>query len=242
MEVWILKKEKERGSPLSMKFISGLVRILNTYAEHDHQCNVTLCSFFSHLACNFNPLNAELNTICKSQLAELFCAVFKFCACFSKNLNISRTERDTFVKWKAFCGEGNRHWSECLKNAISSLLLDGEDKFLNKLVNIHVFYLHCGHGFNCLHGRQMKICHVIFCVAIRKTISVHTKGGKIWAWRLWNGRPSWRCAWLLFILRIFRCIIFLLVAVRIHYGFSYFISKQHTKHCHVAFSTKLQHS
>jgi len=27
----------------------------------------------------FNPLNAELNPICKSQLAELFCGVFKFC-------------------------------------------------------------------------------------------------------------------------------------------------------------------
>ena len=27
-----------------------------------------------------NPLNAELNSICKSQLAKLFCGVFKFCA------------------------------------------------------------------------------------------------------------------------------------------------------------------
>jgi hypothetical protein len=50
----------------------------------------------------FNPLNAELNPICKSQLAELFCRVFKFCACFSKNLNISRTKQDKFVKQKAF--------------------------------------------------------------------------------------------------------------------------------------------
>jgi hypothetical protein len=32
----------------------------------------------------------ELNPICKSQLAELFCGVFKLCAGFSKNLNISR--------------------------------------------------------------------------------------------------------------------------------------------------------
>jgi hypothetical protein len=31
----------------------------------------------------FNPLNAELNPICKSQLAELFCRVFKFSAWFS---------------------------------------------------------------------------------------------------------------------------------------------------------------
>ena len=33
-----------------------------------------------------NHLNAELNPICKSQLAELFCGVFKFCTCFSKNI------------------------------------------------------------------------------------------------------------------------------------------------------------
>jgi len=48
------------------------------------------------------------------------------------------------VKQKAFCGEGNRHCSECLKNAVISLLRNGEDKFLNKLVNIHVLLLHCG--------------------------------------------------------------------------------------------------
>ena len=28
---------------------------------------------------NINPLNAKLNAICESQLAELFCGVFKFC-------------------------------------------------------------------------------------------------------------------------------------------------------------------
>jgi len=88
-----------------------------------------------------NPLNAELNPICKSQLAELFCGVFKFCSCFSKNLNILRTKQNKFVKQKAFCGESNRHWSECLKNAVRSLLLNGEDNFLNKLVNIHVLLL-----------------------------------------------------------------------------------------------------
>ena len=30
--------------------------------------------------CNINPLNAELNPISKSQLAELFCGAFKFWA------------------------------------------------------------------------------------------------------------------------------------------------------------------
>ena len=45
------------------------------------------------------------------------------------------------MKQKAFCGEGNTYLSECLKNAVSSLLLIGEDKFLNKPVNIHVLLL-----------------------------------------------------------------------------------------------------
>jgi len=95
------------------------------------------------LACDsvVNPLNAELNPNCKSQLAKLFCGVFKFCACFPKNLNISRTKRDKFVKQKAFCRERNRHCSDCLKNAVISLLCNGEDKFLKKLINIHVLLL-----------------------------------------------------------------------------------------------------
>jgi hypothetical protein len=43
------------------------------------------------------------------------------------------------VKQKEFCEEGNRRRYECLKNAIRSLLLNGEDNFLNKLVNIGSF-------------------------------------------------------------------------------------------------------
>jgi len=68
-----------------------------------------------------NPFIPELNPICKSLLAELFCRVFKFCACFLKNLNISRTKWDKFVKQKALHWEGNRHGSLCLKNAVISL-------------------------------------------------------------------------------------------------------------------------
>jgi len=45
------------------------------------------------------------------------------------------------VKQNAFCGEGKRHCSECLKNAVISLLHNEEDKFLNELVNIHVVLL-----------------------------------------------------------------------------------------------------
>jgi hypothetical protein len=65
--------------------------------------------FILHHKIRINPLNAELNPICKFQLAELFYGVFKFCACFSKNLNISRTKRDKFVKQQEFSGDGNRH-------------------------------------------------------------------------------------------------------------------------------------
>ena len=90
---------------------------------------------------SINPLNTELNPICKLQLAKLFCGVFKLCACFSKKLNISRTKWDKFVKQKAFCGEGNRHCSECHKNAVMSLLHNAENKFLKQLVNIHVLLL-----------------------------------------------------------------------------------------------------
>jgi len=53
----------------------------------------------------FNPQATELYPICKSQVSDLFCGVFKFCACFSKNLNISRNKRDKFAKRKTVCGE-----------------------------------------------------------------------------------------------------------------------------------------
>ena len=36
----------------------------------------------------FNPLDAELNPICQSPLAELFCGVFKFRTHFSKNPSV----------------------------------------------------------------------------------------------------------------------------------------------------------
>jgi hypothetical protein len=78
--------------------------------------------------------------------------------CDVETLCTSRTKRDKFVKQKAFCGEGNRHWSECLKNNISSLLHIGEDKFLNKLLIYMFFYLHCGRGFICWHRGRSKRC------------------------------------------------------------------------------------
>ena len=45
------------------------------------------------------------------------------------------------MKQKAVCGELIKHCSECLKNAVISLLCNVEDMFLKKLVNIHVLLL-----------------------------------------------------------------------------------------------------
>ena len=50
------------------------------------KCYLDFCLSVCVSPCISNPLNAKLNPICKSQLAELFCGVFKFCACFSQNL------------------------------------------------------------------------------------------------------------------------------------------------------------
>jgi hypothetical protein len=51
-----------------------------------------------------NHQRTELNPISKSRLTELFCGLFKFCECFSKKLNILKTEHDKCVKQKASCG------------------------------------------------------------------------------------------------------------------------------------------
>ena len=126
---------------------------------------------------NINPLNAELNPNCKSQLAEFFFGVFKFCTWYSQNLNISRTKRDKFVKQKAFCGEGNRHCSECLKNAVISLLRNGEDKFLNELVNIHVLLLTLRSKAStvCMEDGRIDVLQVGLCIVIFRIVSINTK-------------------------------------------------------------------
>ena len=55
--------------------------------------------FILYFSClTFNLLNAELNPSCKSQLAEFSEWAFKFCACLSKNVNISRTKWHKFTK------------------------------------------------------------------------------------------------------------------------------------------------
>jgi len=109
--------------------------------------------------------------------------------------------------------------------------------------NKGVHHMPLGFSGQCpLRGLWLLTCHITNIILIFRAAS-----RIIWTWRLWNGRSSRRWAWLLFILWLLWCIIFILIAVRIHYDFSYFISRQHepvshTEHRHVAFSTKLQHS
>ena len=78
--------------------------------------------------CIYFPLNTKLNPICKSQ--NYSAGYLNFAHAFLKNLNISRSKQDKFVKPKALCGEGNRHCSVCLKNAVIFLLQNGKDKFI----------------------------------------------------------------------------------------------------------------
>jgi len=74
-----------------------------------------------------------------------------------------------------------------------------------------------------LRGLWLLTCHITNIILIFRAAD-----GIIWTWWLWNGRPSRRWAWLLFVLWHLWCVIFILVAVRLHYDFSYFISRQHT--------------
>ena len=96
-----------------------------------------------------------------------------------------------------------------------------------------------------LRGLWLLTCHISNIIFIFRAA-----GGIIWTWRLWQGRPSRTWAWLLFVLWLLCCLIFILVAVRIQYDFSYFISRQHTScfrtrnrstlHCQQNFNTANQ--
>ena len=48
------------------------------------------------------------------------------------------------------------------RDLIRRLKVNGEYKLLNKFVNIHVLYLHCGRGFNSTHRRRLNRCLIIF--------------------------------------------------------------------------------
>ena len=81
------------------------------------------------------------------------------------------------MKQKAYCGEGNRHCSECLKNAVISLLHNGEDKFLNELINIHVLLLTLWSKSStaCMEDGRIDVSQVGLCMVIFKTVSINTK-------------------------------------------------------------------
>ena len=81
------------------------------------------------------------------------------------------------MKQKAFCGEGNRHCSECLKNAVIYLLCNGEDKFLNEHVNIHVLLLTLMSKSStlCMEDGRIDVLQVGLCMVIFKTVLIHTK-------------------------------------------------------------------
>ena len=77
--------------------------------------------------------------------------------------------------------------------------------------NKGVHYTPSGFRDQCpLRGLWLLTCHITNIILIFRAV-----GGKIWAWRLWNGRPSRRWVWLLLILHVFRCIMSLLITVQI---------------------------
>ena len=108
-------KMAEAISPLMQAAIPALSLVFMVYCFIKHINTLLHIASWYIKHVDINPLNTEFNPICKSQLAKLFCGVFKFCAWFSKNLNILRTKRDTSVKQTAFYMEENRHCSVCLQ-------------------------------------------------------------------------------------------------------------------------------
>jgi hypothetical protein len=65
-----------------------------------------------------------------------------------------------------------------------------------------------GKGQGALRGLWLLTRHIANIILI-----FGAAGGVIWTGRLRNGRPLRRWAWLLFILHVSRCIVFLLVTV-----------------------------
>jgi hypothetical protein len=69
-------------------------------------------------------------------------------------------------------------------------------------------------------GLWLTTCHITSIILIFRATDE-----KIWGWRLWYWMPSRRWAWLV-VLGALRNVVFLLVVVSIHYGFSYLIPRQ----------------
>jgi hypothetical protein len=64
---------------------------------------------------------------------------------------ILRTKWDKVVKQKAVCGEGNRHCLECVRNAVTCLLHNREDKFLKKTCKYPC-------SFTCMVIKASAVC------------------------------------------------------------------------------------
>ena len=143
-----------------------------------------------------------MTVTCQEVTARRIILGVRFCARVSKNLNVSRTKQDKFVKQKAFCGEGLRLCSVCLKNAVIFFLSNEKNKFLKKIVNIHVLLL------TLLSRLQLFV---------RRTgEKMSYKFFSVW----YTAKKLWMCL-PFFFFRFSRYLIFLLVAVRFHSGFVY---------------------
>ena len=94
-----------------------------------------------------NPLSTELNPNWNSQLTEFFCGVFKFCAWYSKNLNISRS--------------GINFWNK--------------KHFVGKETDIAQKALKCSNSTVCTEDGRIDALQVGLCVVIFKTVSINTK-------------------------------------------------------------------
>ena len=144
---WQIDSQREllaipSSAQLYCRRFSHVIQISGTFGQHLISSGQRgIASVVGKTGQDINPLNAGLNPVCKSQLAEFFCRVFKFCSWYSKNQNISRTKRDKFVTQKAFCGEGNRHCSVCYQMLQYSYMVMEKICFWKKLVNIHVVLL-----------------------------------------------------------------------------------------------------
>jgi len=74
------------------------------------------------------------------------------------------------VKQKAICGEGIKHCSGCLKNAVMSLLPIGEHTFLKSCKYPCSFtYIVVEAPTVCMENEREYVLEVIFCVVILKT-------------------------------------------------------------------------
>ena len=96
------------------------------------------------------------------------------------------SSRINLWKKKAFCGERNRHCTVCIKNAVISLLHNGEDKFLKNLYIPTFLYLQCGWGFNCLYGVWTKRCLISWSLCDNPENNFGPHKAPHHTWHIWT--------------------------------------------------------